>query len=135
MSGRGEADASRVAPTADEGLRDLVARYLAGGCSPDEREALERALVRDDVARVFGEELLLRDALRHAPADDPAPELVARWESAVLDAVAEDTRPRTRWWSAASEALGWAAPARAVPGNAGLTGFSALRFGFIRVRR
>ncbi len=88
-------------------LRDQIARYIDGRASSRERAALERAMVDHDVARLFAEELLLRDLLRHAPPEVPPEQVVARWEAAVLgelDLASEDT---PGWFSQALEGLGW----------------------------
>ncbi len=113
-----------------EVLRTQVGRYLDGAASAAERDALERALVDAEVARLFAEELLLRDLLRHAPPEVPPEEVVARWEAAVLgelDAAAEDA---PGWITRALAGFDWSLRGPAMTFSAaGALGASALRFG------
>lgn len=89
-----------------DALREQVARYLDGAATARERAALEAALLDEAVARVFAEELLLRDLLRHAPPEVPPEEVLARWEAAVLGQLDADA-DALGWLAQAVEALGW----------------------------
>ena len=89
-----------------EALRALVARYLDGAASAAERAGVERALVDDAaVAHALAEELLVRHLLRHLPPEALAPELLGRFEAAVLAELSPEEAPG--WLSQAVSALSW----------------------------
>lgn len=121
-------------------LRDIIARYLDGACSADERATIERALLDDGVARAFAEEVLFRDLVRRAPPDVPPDEVLARWEAAVVGALdaeaAEDAPP---WFTQALDAIGWSVlgPAMSVTtrgADLARMGLSSVRYGLPRGR-
>lgn len=121
----------------DIALRASMARYLDGVASASERAAVERALIDDAAAVMFAEELALRDLLRNAPPLEPPDALLARWQAAVGQAVAEAHATEAAsggWLGRALDALGWSVrgPAMTVT-TAGAgparTGLSTLRYG------
>ncbi|MCA9542393.1 MAG: hypothetical protein KC620_26030 [Myxococcales bacterium] len=105
-----------------DALRDQIVRYLDGAASASERAALERSLLDDAVARLFAEELLLRDLLRHAPPEVPPAEVMARWEAAVLGELGAEDQPEARWFSQVMETIGWSLRGPALSINTAGTG-------------
>lgn len=103
----------------DDVLRAQIGRYLDGLATTADRTAVERALLEDATARVFAEEVLLRDLLRHAPPEVPPAEVVARWEAAVLGELesADDDAPG--WFTQTLSALGWSFRGAALSLDAG----------------
>jgi len=118
-----------------EERRDRIAAYLDGTLPTRERSALERALVTDEeVAQLFGEELLLRDLLRHAPPEVPPAEVLARWEAALMGALDAEDDETPGWVTQALGGLGWTVRGPALSmstAGAGpsLQGLSTLRYG------
>lgn len=113
-------------------LQDQIARYLDGVASPQERAAVERALVDDDAARVFAEELLLRDLLRHAPPEVPPEEVVARWEAAVLGELDLSDEETPGWLRNVLGALAWSVRGPAMSVNASSTDMARLGMSTLR---
>lgn len=123
-----------------EAMREAIARYLDGEASAAEREAVERALLDEDAGRLLAEALCLRHLLTHAPPLAPPPDVLARWEAAVLDALDEAEAPAPgRWLDAALDALGWTVRGPALSLSAAGTaqareGLSTLRYGLPALR-
>jgi anti-sigma factor RsiW len=102
-----------------EALRARIGRYLDGQATAAERSAVEQALLEDATARIFAEEVLLRDLLRHAPPEVPPAEVVARWEAAVLGDLESADEDAPGWFTQTLDALGWSFRGAALSLDAG----------------
>lgn len=111
-------------------LREAIGRYLDHAATPAEIARVEAALLDDAAARIFAEELLLRDLLRHAPPEVPPAEVIARWEAAILGELDEGEAPS--WFGQTLELIGWSirGPALSMSGGSELARVSrdALRY-------
>lgn len=114
----------------DAPLRAAIGRYLDATATAAERAAVEAALLGEDAARIFAEEILLRDLLRHAPPEVPPDEVVARWEAAILGEL--DAADAPSWFGQTLELIGWSlrGPALSLSGGPELARVSrdALRY-------
>lgn len=111
-------------------LRQAIGRYLDHTASPAEVARVEQALVSDEAAQIFAEELLLRDLLRHAPPEVPPAEVVARWEAAIIGEL--DVEDAPSWFGQTLDLLGWSMRGPALSASTGAdlarVGFDSLRY-------
>jgi len=113
-------------------VKARIARYIDGVATAKERAALERALIDDEVARLFAEEMLLRDLLRRAPPDVTPAEVIARSEAAVLGELMVDDEEVPGWFTQALDAVGWSIRGSAMPFRA--AGLEPARMGWSTLR-
>lgn len=101
-------------------LRAQIGRYLDGAATAADRRAVEQALLDDATARIFAEEALLRDLLRHAPPEVPPAEVLARWEAAVIGELESIEDDAPGWFTQTLTALGWSFRGAALSLDAGV---------------